>query len=53
MRDLTINQIHTFWRAANLDNIETTPGLDRDEFPPAIFEESASADLKHILAGGN
>jgi RHS repeat-associated protein len=40
-------------RAANLHNIETIPGLDRDEFPPAIFKEGANADVKHIIAGDN
>ncbi|MBC3842138.1 DNA-entry nuclease [Streptacidiphilus sp. 4-A2] len=40
-------------RADNLRGIPTQPGMDRDEFPPAMFEEGAGADVKHIGAGDN
>ncbi|WP_189922998.1 polymorphic toxin-type HINT domain-containing protein [Kitasatospora xanthocidica] len=40
-------------RTDNLRGIPTLPGQDRDEFPPAVFKEGASAHVKHIGAGDN
>ncbi|MGC3932149.1 NucA/NucB deoxyribonuclease domain-containing protein [Pseudomonas atacamensis] len=34
--------------------IETKPGLDRDEYPPAMFQEGGQeASVRHITAGDN
>lgn len=36
-------------RRDSLRGIETRPGLDRDEFPPAMFQEGGQgASVRHI-----
>jgi hypothetical protein len=40
-------------RKENLRGIPTKPGMDRDEFPPAMFLEGAGAHVKHIESGDN
>jgi filamentous hemagglutinin len=41
-------------RRDSLRGIETKPGLDRDEYPPAMFQEGGQgASVRHIPAGDN
>lgn len=41
-------------RRDSLRGIETKPGLDRDEYPPAMFQEGGQgASVRHITAGDN
>ncbi|KAB2515408.1 hypothetical protein F8N49_27205 [Pseudomonas sp. GXM4] len=41
-------------RLDSLRGIETKPGLDRDEYPPAMFQEGGrEASVRHITAGDN
>lgn len=41
-------------RRDSLRGTETKPGLDRDEFPPAMFQEGgAGASVKHIKSSDN
>jgi Pretoxin HINT domain len=40
-------------RNNNIAGTETIPGHDRDEWPPAVFEEGAGADVIHIPSSDN
>ncbi len=41
-------------RAASLSGIKTAPGMDRDEYPPAVFKEGGpGADVRLIPSGDN
>ncbi len=41
-------------RAASLSGFPTRPGMDRDEYPPAVFlEGGAGASVRHITASDN
>jgi hypothetical protein len=41
-------------RKESLDGVETKAGMDRDEYPPAVFKEGGSgASVKHVTSGDN
>lgn len=41
-------------RRESLKGVETKPGLDRDEYPPAMFKEGGSgASVQHIDPSDN
>lgn len=41
-------------RAASLRGIPTRPGMDRDEYPPAVFAEGgAGASVRHVPSSDN
>jgi hypothetical protein len=40
-------------RKGNMQGVETKPGKDRDESPPAVFKESEGASVRHIPSGDN
>lgn len=52
---LTINRAGaTANRRDSLRGVKTKPGLDRDEFPPAVFQEGGKgASVRHINRGDN
>ena len=40
-------------RRGNMEGVETRPGLDRDESPPAVFREGQGGSVRHIPSGDN
>jgi hypothetical protein len=36
-----------------MEGVDTMPGHDRDESPPAVFKESENASIRHIPASDN